>query len=225
MKKFISLLVLIAVVLGMGIITVSSDRMVREDIPVMLEEDATAQGLVKLGILKGTGEGLELERNITRAEAVALIFRVHYENIGAIGMPSPEFTDLDNHWAYKEVTAAKKMGIVEGVGGGMFEPDRIVTGREFAKMLMSTLGYKDITIENVYEKALDAQLLTNNFTMAVVVENMTLLRSDAARILWGVFLAKTPDGVMYKDKLIEAGKFTEEDYYGTLYMEEYNFKE
>ena len=216
MKKFISLLVLIAVVLGMGIITVSSDRMVREDIPVMLEEDATAQGLVKLGILKGTGEGLELERNITRAEAVALIFRVHYENIGAIGMPSPEFTDLDNHWAYKEVTAAKKMGIVEGVGGGMFEPDRIVTGREFAKMLMSTLGYKDITIENVYEKALDAQLLTNNFTKAVVVENMTLLRSDAARILWGVFLAKTPDGVMYKDKLVQYGKFTNEDYIGTL---------
>jgi len=216
MKKFISLLVLITIILGMGIATVSSDRMVREDIPVMLEEDATAQGLVKLGILKGTGEGLELDRNITRAEAVALIFRVHYENIGAIGMPSPEFDDLDNHWAYKEVTAAKKMGIVEGVGGRMFEPNRIVTGREFAKMLMSTLGYKDITIENVYDKALDAELLTNNFTKAVVVENMTLLRSDAARILWGVFLAKTPDGQLYKDKLVEAGKFTEDDYMGTL---------
>ncbi len=216
MKKFISLLVLMAVILGMGITTVSSDRMMPLEIPVMSEDDGVAQGLVKLGILMGTGNGLELDRGITRAEAVALIFRVHYENIGAIGMPSPEFDDLDNHWAYKEVTAAKKMGIVEGVGGGKFEPDRGVTGREFAKMLMSTLGYKDITIENVYERALLAELLTNNYAKIVVETNATLLRSDAARILWGVFLAKTPDGQLYKDKLVQYGKFTEEDYIGTL---------
>ena len=216
MKKVISLLVLVAVVLGMGITTVSSERMIPLEIPVMSEEDATAQGLVKLGILKGTGESLELDRNITRAEAVALIFRIHHENIGAIGMPSPEFTDLDNHWAYKEVTAAKKMGIVEGVGGGLFEPDRIVTGREFTKMLLSAIGYKDITIENVYDMALSAELLTNNYAKIVVETNATLLRSDAARILWGAFLTKTPDGQLYKDKLVEAGKFTQQDYIGTL---------
>ena len=216
MKKFISLLVLMAVILGMGITTVSSGPMERLEIPIMSENDATAQGLYELGILKGTGESLELDRNITRAEAVALIFRVHYENSGAIGMPSPEFDDLDNHWAYKEVTAAKKMGIVEGVGGRKFEPDRIVTGREFAKMLMSTLGYGGITIENVYDMALDAELLTNNYAKIVVETNATLLRGDAARILWGVFLAKTPDGQRYKDKLVEYGKFTEEDYIGTL---------
>lgn len=216
MKKFISLLVLVAVILGMGITMVSSDRMMRLDIPVMSEDDATAQGLAELGILKGTGNGLELDRNVTRAEAVALIFRVHYETVGAVGMPSPEFTDLDGHWAYKEVTSAKKMGIVEGVGGGEFEPDREVTGREFAKMLMSTLGYQEITIENVYEKALEAELLTNNYTKIVVEGNLSLLRGDAARILWGVFLAKTPEGEMYKDKLVRYGKFTEEDYIGTL---------
>jgi len=216
MKKFISLLVLVAVVLGVGITTVSSDVMKPFEIPIMSEDDATAQGLYELGILKGTGESLELDRNITRAEAVALIFRVHYENSGAIGVPSPEFDDLDNHWAYKEVTAAKKMGIVEGVGDRKFEPDRIVTGREFAKMLMSTLGYGGITIENVYDMALDAELLTNNYAKIVVETNATLLRGDAARILWGAFLAKTPDGQLYKDKLVEYGKFTEEDYIGTL---------
>jgi len=216
MKKFISLLVLAAILVSMTVVTVSSERMTREDIPVMQESEATAQGLVELGILKGTGDGLELDRNITRAEAVALIFRIHYENTGAIGMPAPVFTDLDDHWAYKEVTAAKKMGIVEGVGGGLFEPDRIVTGREFTKMMMSTLGYRDITIENVYDKAIEASLLTNNFTKAVTAENMTLLRSDAVRLLWEMFLAKTPDGTFYKDKLVQYGKFTEDDYIGTL---------
>ncbi len=218
MKKFISLLVLAVMVLTFTACTAQATYLEREEIPVMTEEDATSQGLVKLGILKGTGEGLELDRNITRAEAVALIFRIHYENTGAIGMPSPEFTDLDGHWAYKEVTAAKKMGIVEGVGDGRFEPDRVVTGREFAKMLMSTLGYTDITIDNVYDKAVDAELLTNNYTKSVVAGNMTLLRSDAARLLWGMFLARNPEGGMYKEKLVNSGKFKEEDFNGTLYV-------
>lgn len=218
MKKFISLLVLAIMVLSITACTAEATYLEREEIPVMLEEDGVAQGLVKLGILKGTGEGLELDRNITRAEAVALIFRIHYESTGAIGMPSPEFTDLDGHWAYKEVTAAKKMGIVEGVGSGKFEPDRIVTGREFAKMLVSTLGYKDITIDNVHNKALEAELLTNNYTKSVVAGNMTLLRSDAARLLWGMFLARNPEGGMYKEKLVHTGKFKEEDFNGTLYV-------
>jgi len=213
MKKFLSLLILSMFILS---VNVSAENLQREEIPVILENDATVQGLAELGILKGTGARYELSRNITRAEAVALIFRVHHEVTGTIGMPSPEFSDLDGHWAYKEVTAAKKIGIIEGVGDGKFEPDRTVTGKEFAKILMSTLGYKDITIENVYERALSAELLTNNFTKSVVSFNMPLLRSDAVRLLWGIFLARCPDGEMYKEKLIRCGKFTEDDYIGTL---------
>ncbi len=219
MKKFISLFVLAVVAIHITFCTVSATYLEREEIPVMTEDDATAQGLVKLGILKGTGNGLELDRNITRAEAVALIFRIHHENTGAIGMPSPEFVDLDGHWAYKEVIAAKKIGIIEGVGNGKFEPDRIVTGREFAQMLMSVLGYKNITIDNVYDKALDAELLTNNYTKSTVANNMTLISSDAVRLLWGMFLARNTDGRMYKDELIDNGKFTENDFNGTLYAD------
>lgn len=218
MKKVISLLVLAVMVLTFTACTAQATYLEREEIPVMSEDDATARGLVKLGILNGTGEGLELERNITRAEAVALIFRIHYENTGAIGMPSPEFADLDGHWAYKEVTAAKKIGIVEGVGDGKFEPDRVVTGKEFAKMLMSTLGYTDVTIANVYDKAIEVELLMNNYAKSVVAGNMTLLRSDAARLLWGMFLAHTPEGGMYKERLVHSGKFREEDFNGTLYV-------
>lgn len=216
MKKFISLLVLAAITISFAVICVSSESMSRKDIPVMQEGDATAQGLVELGILKGTGESLELDRSITRAEAVALIFRIHHYN-GAFTEEYPlVFADISKHWAETEIIYAYKLGIVEGVGDGKFEPDRQVSGREFAKMLMSTLGYEEITIENVYDKALEAELLTNNYTKAVVAENMTLLRSDAARLLWGVFLAKTSDGTFYKDKLVQSGKFTEDDYIGTL---------
>lgn len=218
MKKFISLLVLAMMVFSITGCQAEAAHLEREEIPVILEEDGTVQGLVKLGILRGTGESLALDRNITRAEAVALIFRVHHYN-GAFTQEYPlVFTDISGHWAETEIIYAYKLGIVEGIGNGRFEPERIVTGREFAKMLMSTLGYKDITIENVYDKALACELLTNNYTKSVVAGNMTLLRSDAARLLWGIFLSKTPEGSMYKERLVHSGKFQEEDFNGTLYV-------
>lgn len=217
MKKITSLfLILVLCVAFTGCVYAEGELLARENIPVMTEEDGVATGLNKLGILLGTGNGLELEREVTRAEAVVLIFRMHYQNTGAIGSPSPEFSDLDNHWAYKEVTAAKKMGLVHGVGDGRFEPDRTVTGREFAKMVLSMLGYTDVNLDNAYEIGMDCGLLSDNFIKSVVSENYTLLRGDCARMMWSAFLAESAFGGVYYKKLIEVGKFSEDDFYGTL---------
>jgi hypothetical protein len=50
------------------------------------------------------------------------------------------FADTEGHWgkAYAERAAAK--GLVRGVGGGKFAPDRTVTRAEFAAMLVRALG-------------------------------------------------------------------------------------
>ncbi len=186
--------------------------LVREDIPIVHDDSVEACGLQKLGVLRGTGNGFELEREITRAEAVALIFRIVPDNIGALGLPKPVFTDLDGHWAYKEVTYAYMLGIVEGVGDNKFEPDRTVTGLEFTKMLLSMMGYKNVTIENAYEMGKNSDLILNNFTKSVVEPNLTLIRSDAVRLIWSALLAKTPEGTILYKKMIETGKYTESDF-------------
>ena len=217
MKKILAVFMTLAALITCSACVLADEKLLdRADIPVMSDEDTAAKGLKELGILRGTGENLELGRNVTRAEATALIMRMHYEAPEALGMPSSEFTDLDGHWAYKEVTAAKKMGLVDGVGNGLFEPDRTVTGREFTKMLLSVLGYSDITIENTYDKGLACDLLINNFTKSVVSGNYTLLRGDCARLMWSAFFAKPVSGGLYYNKLIEAGRFTKEDFYGIL---------
>ena len=217
MKKIVSLfLALVFCIACTGCVYAEENILERENIPVMTEEDGVAVGLNKLGILLGTGNGFELEREVTRAEAVVLIFRMHYQNTGVIGLPSPEFSDLDNHWAYKEVTAAKKMGMVHGVGDGRFEPDRTVTGKEFAKMILSMLGYADVNLDNAYEIGKDCGLLSDNFVKSVVSGNYTLLRGDCARMMWSAFLAEPAFGGVYYKKLIEVGKFSEDDFYGTL---------
>lgn len=213
MKKIVVSFLSAVLIFTMGVNVFSSERMLmREEIPVMEESDLIAEGFVSLGVLRGTGEGLELARPITRAEAVALLMRLHPDVTGAMGLPSPEFSDLDGHWAYKEVTYAKKLGLVEGVGDGRFEPDRVVTGKEFTKMLLSMMGYDDVTIDNAYELGVKVQILDNNFTKSVVVENLTLLRGDTLRILWASLIGKTNDGVMFYKKLIEKGKYQEEDF-------------
>ncbi len=134
-------------------------------------------------------------------------------------MPSPEFDDMYDHWAYKEVTAAKKMGLVNGTTDTTFEPDRAVTGKEFTKMMLSLLGYKNVTIENAYQLGEECQLLVNNFTRSVVYNNRDLMRGDAARICWSALLAKTADGKLLYNKLIEIGKYKEDDFDGILIVE------
>ncbi len=205
MKKILSILIICI----LTSVTVFAEFSHITEIPTAT---TSAEILNTLDVLHGTGNGLELEREVTRAEAVALLMRIHPEMTGAMGLPQPRFVDMDGHWAYKEVTYANILGLTAGTGNGEFTPDRIVTGKEFARMALCLLGYKDITLENAYEKAIDADLLLNNFSKKVVFENTILTRSDVARICHGSLLAKTSDGMLLKDKLCMVGKFTEEEF-------------
>ena len=214
MKKFLTLmLILLLVFTAVAAPTI----LPQEEIPTLFEDSAEASGLHKLGILLGTGNGFELERSVTRAEAVVLLFRMHPEITGSVGMPSPEFDDMTGHWAYKEVTVAKKIGLVDGTSETTFTPDRTVSGREFTKMMLSLLGYKNITIENAYQLGEEHDLLVNNFTRSVVYDDRELTRGDTVRICWSALAAKAADGELLYRKLVKAGKYEENDFYGVLF--------
>ncbi len=60
------------------------------------------------------------------------------------------FDDMTNHWA-KEAT--EEMGarlIINGVGNGLYEPDRNVTRAEFMTIISKALGLKDIEVKQSY---------------------------------------------------------------------------
>lgn len=44
------------------------------------------------------------------------------------------------HWAYEYIKQLKSAGIVDGVGGGYFEPDSAVTREQFLKMILAANG-------------------------------------------------------------------------------------
>ncbi len=112
--------------------------------PVTFETEASE--LVSLGILKGDPDGnLRLDDVITRAEAAALITRMNanYNDILNDYLYRPTFNDIENHWAVKEITFAHVNALVEGTSETTFEPDKNVSVQEFAKMLITLLGYKE----------------------------------------------------------------------------------
>ena len=52
------------------------------------------------------------------------------------------FRDVpDSHWAAGDVDAAAAHGWVEGVGGGLFEPDRDLTRAEFCAICYRSIQY------------------------------------------------------------------------------------
>ena len=51
------------------------------------------------------------------------------------------FSDVQKHWSQSDVELAAAKGLVEGVGGGKYEPNRTVTRAEFTVMLIRALGH------------------------------------------------------------------------------------
>lgn len=50
------------------------------------------------------------------------------------------FLDVQKHWSQSNVDLAAAKGLVEGVGGGLYDPEKPVTRAEFAAILVRALG-------------------------------------------------------------------------------------
>ena len=184
-------------------------------------DENNALALNKLGIMLGTEKDFELERSITRAEALALIGRttqpVFYFRCLSYEDNGPIFEDIKDHWAYDTIETFYRAGYINGVSQTHFAPDRTITGREFAKILLSVLGYADVTIENAYDMGMESELLLNNFTGTVVYKDWELTRSDAARLCFATLCAKTVNGEMLYKTLISRGLYEKDAFDGILY--------
>lgn len=147
MKKLLSL-VLVGIMLLSSISVFAAeanDNIIGGGTPAATETKASE--LISLGILKGDPDGnMRLDDVITRAEATALITRMNANNNDILNdyLYRPTFNDIENHWAAKEITFAHENALVEGTSETTFEPDKNVSVQEFAKMLITLLGYKEM---------------------------------------------------------------------------------
>lgn len=119
-----------------------------------------------INVLRGTGTDYNLEGQLKRSEAAAFIVRllgVENEVIENKDMYSKTgFTDIkETDWHAMYVGYVAKNGIVGGYGNGSYGPDNYVTEKQFTKMVLGALGYKqgtDFTWAEVYNFAYEKKL-------------------------------------------------------------------
>ena len=103
--------------------------------------------LVRYGIMKGDPDGnLRHGDYVTRAEAIVMLLRSDaiYSGLLKDYLYRPAFDDIANHWAAKEITFAHENSLVDGTSLTSFEPENNITIQEFAKMLVTLLGYREM---------------------------------------------------------------------------------
>ncbi|MCD1258965.1 S-layer homology domain-containing protein [Paenibacillus athensensis] len=112
------------------------------DVPAGHWASAAIQRLAARQVLDGvTVDRFEPGRNVTRAEAAALLVR-------ALGLPAPAdapaFADVPaGAWYAPAVAAAAAAGLIEGRGDGTFAPDAPISREEMAALAVRATGAAD----------------------------------------------------------------------------------
>ena len=134
-KKILSLLLVLALCLSIGVYTVSATDSDTDSV-------SDIELLNMLGIFNGYEDGsLHPELPITRMQYAALIMRILGYDKG-IGKMETGFSDVrEESWGSGYVKMAYDLGIISGYGDGTFRPESPVTQAESVKMLVAALGY------------------------------------------------------------------------------------
>lgn len=134
------------------------------------------------------------DSTLTRAQWITLLMRT----INRQGQYSGTISDINGHWAEKNIQNADSLGILEGMTSqGQFEPEKAVTREEMAKTIYLALKAcgKSVTVQNTSFKDDDA--LKNKTEIASVCSlgilsgypdntfkgDRTLTRAEAAAAL------------------------------------------
>lgn len=133
MKKIISLITVLSLVLSLGLV-------VRADSAYTLEEGSgSSRILTELGMFDKS-DFLSEGEYVTRGEAARLIVKMTGVGISdSVYMP---FNDVDKGSAdYGYIATAYALKYISGVSETEFAPDELITVAQISKIIMSALGY------------------------------------------------------------------------------------
>lgn len=106
--------------------------------PVASWAQEAIEALTKKGILQGVAEGkFAPAKDVTRAEFITMLVRA-FDLLDV--KAKVDFTDVQsNAWYYEYVATAVEKGLIQGVGGNKFDPNRAITREEMAIMSANVL--------------------------------------------------------------------------------------
>lgn len=141
MKKFLSLLLVVAFAMSMMIPTASAAQF--SDVDSTYRYYDAVENLAARGIINGIGDGTFAPDKAVKRSEFAKIVCIGVVGTGEVAATAGSgFTDVaDDHWASGYIKVAAASGIINGMGDGTFAPDADVTYEQAVKMLVCALGY------------------------------------------------------------------------------------
>jgi hypothetical protein len=149
LSRILSLALVVALSLSLVVVAGAIDEYKKFTDYSQIEDEyiEAVDVLTALEVLAGYEDGsFQPKREVKRAEAAKL---VAYISLGAtqaerLSANTSRFTDVltgGYSWANKYIEFAAERGIINGVGNGRFNPGGDVTGAQFAKLMLTALGY------------------------------------------------------------------------------------
>lgn len=171
-------------------------------------QTAWADQLHELGLFLGSDNGYELDRPMTRAEAMVMLYRVLFMYPGGAAFnASHPFTDVPD-WAYSAVACAYTGGLTYGISETEFGSDHPITVNQYLTMLFRAMGYDsfDFDWESPYGLATRLRMLPPE----VNLKDFT--RGDAVAITAAALFAPLKhEELTLGEKLATMGIYTQEE--------------
>lgn len=92
-----------------------------------------------------------------------------------------EFKDVAKHWAKEAVNDMGSRMVIDGIGNGLFEPNRDITRAEFAAIVVRGLGLKPGTGENPFSDVKSSAWYSNSIETASAYGLITGYGNDTFR--------------------------------------------
>ncbi|MBV1758617.1 MAG: S-layer homology domain-containing protein [Dethiosulfatibacter sp.] len=195
MKKILSLVLVIALVLG-SFSFAFADGHVPADV-VGEDYQEAVEVLMALGVVNGFPDGeykpLQL---VTRAQMAKLL--VEALGYGQLAGGTAPYSDTAGHWAAGSIGLASGIGLVQGYPDGTFKPEATVSFDEAVTMILRALGYTDESLRGAWPtnykiKAIDLGLYDETSAQTGGAD-----RGNVAQMLFnalGLKLVEIIDGV------------------------------
>ncbi len=170
------------------------------------EYEHQADDLYNMGLFRGTENGYELERTLTRAEGATMLVRLLGQEKSVEGaLPMGAFDDVPaDHWAATYIEYCYREGITKGTGNNCYSPEDTISGSEYMTLVMRALGYEYVEPENVHYAAPEYRLMSSTEARAVVAMPL-LMRDRMVNISYRALTTKTLSGEMLIERLITQG--------------------
>jgi hypothetical protein len=179
--------------------------------------------LSDLGLFRGTENGAETGRGLTRTEAVVTVVRLSGAEKEALEKNRASgFSDVPA-WAEAYAGFARAEGLARGLSEDRLGAYEQVTAQQYAAMLLRLLGYDDAAGDFSYDTALDFAYkaeLADEWATARYKEKDAkggvFLRKDAVYLMYKALYAPAPQGSsgepvivrLYKEGRIDGEKAT-----------------